>query len=1060
MTKTYTNRLDEYVVKVYKTLKDAESGSSAKAIDVEGYFTSSGSPFTLSNETNDKTMTVGSTTDLAVGMQIWDHTSKIREDTKIDSITSSTSLEMDKTSIRSGTAGVYFWRPGQKNRIDINTAGTDGFWTHKKYFYRIDATTPCKKFYIDWDDGEDNDRKGKANYTMKEFEIPQKTAIIEHTYTKHGAFFPKLTLTNKEGYESKFYTPSFGSLYKERQVSTITTVAATLLDGTYFIIYDGDNQGYYIWIDTAGGTKVIVPEGYTGVEITTIGSGNSAATVADKVATAIHAIPGFSATDASTTVTFTNGTAGKCNFPQAGTTGFTMAVTTYGNKNEFILKDGNAMTPAPVASREEFNFLEIDSLLWPRIPFLVPTNVPPVSVLKVDRTQIYAGIDNQTLSNNNNLGYLYLDGKDSYDAGVTSINGVTGRSAAPASNKIDNIIQITWKDQLGIIHNETKSVATVDGASAVAGAIVGTAGSVYMEEVLEIKLLDLREGDAANTDRLYPYERVHLLAYTTGDNPLKPIGNVGEAALRQTVAQVSLGNPLVSINENKFIATFDGSESYARNSNVNIKNYSFDLDKFTQADAAGTFHISNITDTKQVSDVFNFEKQLSPIKTAGYTFDIAEGDQVDRNLRFFTTERLIRLQVQDNSEDTKMADEDNINYSAIEHYDSSALCDGYSSAYPDFLKSKGALIYINTYNDGGGVEWVNLATLNRIQSKGSGGVIFGGALKDSSTGLYSATAATADPDCFVVLSKEELFNKIHFKLNNVEEWGTSLLGTDTNIQTSVRLWYSTTSGWKPVSFYDGTEIFKNRTSAGPSDGIDSKPRSLATSGSIVFDVPVDWSKETPRRLSLNSGVALTNLIGTVPQTGTGSADPDDLWNFEGYAILIGISPGSNNDEKSISQMNVYNNAHSQAIKIIDPMHVSLNNIKITDNISYSRRGTHSVMTNKFGRSEIRKMGAAGGAISFGSIDLDKSVGGSREIIVKHQKDGTPVYIDIAREDGTFIRFFGIITDVSEEHRTGKQFSKYSITLQIEYIIEYAADGKWKRPVPIGGELINERKFTY
>ena len=57
----------------------------------------------------------------------------------------------------------------------INTAGQAngyGFWTHEKYFYRIEANEPVTEFYIDWDDGEDNDPNGKANYTSIKFDTP------------------------------------------------------------------------------------------------------------------------------------------------------------------------------------------------------------------------------------------------------------------------------------------------------------------------------------------------------------------------------------------------------------------------------------------------------------------------------------------------------------------------------------------------------------------------------------------------------------------------------------------------------------------------------------------------------------------------------------------------------------------------------------------------------------------------------------------------------------------------------------------------------------------------
>ena len=94
----------------------------------------------------------------------------------------------------------------------INQAGQAaayGFWTHTKYYYRIEANEPVKEFYIDWDDGEDNDPKGKANYTTIKLDTPAFVGIASHIYTGNstiaGGYFPKIRCKSIEGYWSKFY---------------------------------------------------------------------------------------------------------------------------------------------------------------------------------------------------------------------------------------------------------------------------------------------------------------------------------------------------------------------------------------------------------------------------------------------------------------------------------------------------------------------------------------------------------------------------------------------------------------------------------------------------------------------------------------------------------------------------------------------------------------------------------------------------------------------------------------------------------------------------------------
>ena len=114
------------------------------------------------------------------------------------------------------------------------------------------------------------------------------------------------------------------------------------------------------------------------------------------------------------------------------------------------------------------------------------------------------------------------------------------------------------------------------------------------------------------------------------------------------------------------------------------------------------------------------------------------------------------------------------------------------------------------------------------------------------------------------------------------------------------------------------------------------------------------------------------------------------------------------------------------------------------------------MVDKFGKSEIRKIGAQGGAVTFGITELSEAHG---VLINKFQKNSTPVYFDIERQNGHFIRFYGVITRISEDHPTGKQFSKIGITLQTEHVIEFASNGSWTKSIALGGSIEDESKFS-
>jgi len=875
--------------------------------------------------------------------------------------------------------------------------------------------------------------------------VPENVAIFEHTYNKHGPFYPKLTITNELGFESKYYTPSIGALSGIAQVNRITCVGSSALNKKFFQIYDGDDQGYHVWFDVGGGNTVVVPEGFISTEVAITNDSQTATQVAAAVASVLNGLSAFSASNSSSsTVTVTNAVKGNCRYPRMGTSGFSStepAVDGWGMKDIYTSID----SIAPSAPRETVGFIEVDSTSSPRIPVLCPANVPPVAVIAADRNEVYAGIDNEFLDGGNYLLYLYLDGKDSYDAGITTVNSISLRSADPTGNKIDNMVEITWKDQTGLIHKETKSVAS---AASVAGAVVGTAGSLYVKEILEVKLLNLLEATSSTVNsRLFVYERVHALIYDQTGSPTLPIGNPGSGS--ETAFQISLGNPHLKTDISKYTVTLDGSQSYTRNSNVSIKKYYFDVSKISQGNT-----VSNISDVNQVSDVLSFAGDEYPTRKVSYSFDSSHGDQFDEHLRYFSTERLIRLQVQDNSEDTKVDSNDAITFSDLSYPYAEVLT---QTGFPDFIKYDSAMLYFN----GGHASpvWQDVASANLTNNT----VIFGGA-KDGQTSLENDGPSTETANCFLLLVKDEPFNKIYFRMDNKgADWGDSLLGTDDMQQLKTSIWYGTTevsatsNGWKPLKFNDSTGIFKGRngTSGPDNDGVDGLTRSLSTSGSLTFDMPLDWEKTTPYTVAETD--ALDNLISTVPNTGTGDHDPDDKWAFEGFALLIGFTPNlENHNYKYALRAHPYNNSWSKSIKVIDPMHISLNHVGITQSVSYVRAGTHNIMIDKFGKAEIRKIGAQGGAVTFGITELSEAHG---VLINKFQKNSTPVYFDIERLNGHFIRFYGVITRISEDHPTGKQFSKIGITLQTEHVIEFASNGSWTKSIALGGSIEDESKFS-
>ena len=204
------------------------------------------------------------------------------------------------------------------------------------------------------------------------------------------------------------------------------------------------------------------------------------------------------------------------------------------------------------------------------------------------------------------------------------------------------------------------------------------------------------------------------------------------------------------------------------------------------------------------------------------------------------------------------------------------------------------------------------------------------------------------------------------------------------------------------------------------------------------------------------------ITTTITRQGAASAgDPSSLWDFDAYAILISINAKDTNSSKiRIKNIWPFNNSHSQLIKITDGHHVSLNNIAISQSISFERRGSFVNLNDRFGRTEIRKLGASGGVITFGGVDLGDTDGqGNRKKIKTYQQKGTPVFLDVTHKSGEATRFFGVITKMSEDHPAGKLLPKYALQMQVSYLIELDSSGNLLTDkISIGGSIGDTRQY--
>ena len=694
----------------------------------------------------------------------------------------------------------------------------------------------------------------------------------------------------------------------------------------------------------------------------------------------------------------------------------------------------------------------------PRIPILCPANKPPVCVLKSDRKRIFAGIDNSY------LGIADIDDA-STDPTVTIHSENTTRD--------DVYVRVLYLDSGVTVSNDNARIQEVKKKH--------SETIVNCRRILKVELYDNRETtDATVTNKLASGERIHIVHTTEYSDVV-------------SICYVSLGNPVVEEEKSGFYATLDATESITRASNVGLLTkeqyigaYWFDLNRdrtyggtLTNRQATGTD--SNAGYTTYITSDETTGPIHSGVTKVSYSHNPAN-NMLDDNNRFLTEGRLIEAQVKDNSisilshvgtqvSDRVAGDYNNItdshNMSLIEHAEGKSYWNGdtdndgvieintsHSHVLRKPLDLKNYSIMYRTYDGHTGTPtWTDLgASLRNIHDDDY--ALLG-------TSMAGTSLTSGNYQTFVMIAKDRKFDKIfirtlHNALDSVYRNISHQGDTDGNWPSvELQLFYPAhESGFssayvnqtrfKPLKFIDNTSYDKTRG------------KSLCRSGLLSFDTPSDWVPV--KKTTVNANLGTDNFLDNL-------ANP---WDVESYAIVIAIgvdaSSGGGADANlaklRIPRISVADSQNEQYLEIIDPTCLSLNNLIQAQGISFNRKGKYQVIENRLGISEIRKIGASGGQIKFGGVDLQGDPNSSRDTCYKYQRDATPVFLDVNHKNGDFTRFFGTITEMSEDHPTGALLPKYALSLVISSISVFNSSGEFisSGMVSLGGEM-DESRFV-
>ena len=996
---------------------------------------------------------------------------------------------------------------GQSKSYHIQSTGP--FFMFHKYYYRIEATDPVTGFIIDWDDGEDNSPE-KANRQTIKLDTPKYYAITSHTYTKHGKFYPMIRTISPEGFYSKWYVSYDAVIADDLKSIETQTLAA------------GQNNFSIVSADlsqvSASNVFARMPEfapanmppiGVLKVDRTSVFSGIDNSVISDYDAASM--LPkAYCHISSSRTVDFTGGV--EVIYRAAGGAGI----------EDTVLKE--TITPHTTAGSADAEFpsgsVWIKELLSAKIVNMKETTDDTNLLAANERIHIRiynehgsgaAGgtTDNviTTLSLGNPIQYigrvgysLFADGGQSQTrASNVSINRYWFENGKLEGTLIQEIALMFHTDAFGLsVEDFDQTIDSLDINYAFNDVYGSTINSDTQRFYDEERLIRLQVEDTSSTTRQDDS------SYFVGG---EDVGNTAEAITTSIVdIDIASGTGLQAGDVISFESGAEETREILKVLKVNSATSIKVQREFQETSVSDTTYplaspasIYKLSDNGRQGDSltrsfiehwdrFSYADNLnrpSSLKTRGL---LLFGNSTTRDVSAPMTEtwsdRLPHNSTNSGSIANNQGDvtgfgsgDDFLVFGGTQSTDSSvAAVDGIASPASDHTPGSHTTVPLSggsgsgaeatvVVDGGGDVTTVTITAAGGGYTDGDTLTIsrsdIGGSIGDATCDVNgvaeilnraeltgSPSGGQLNPGNFLLCGKSDRFNKVYFNIRNTEK----------TVHCNLQAWYtaavspsSSIYRWKPLPLIDGTS-----TAAANS--------SLHHAGSIMFDIPDDWvaikssnledSGDWPGPCSSSSGIS-----------GYAAQDPQSTWTENMYGILFGIAVGSPGGAAKMSGIKCYsvipyNNSHSQVIKIVDPHHKSLNDMAFAQNISFSRQGKYIEITDRLGRSELRRIGAAGGTVNFGGVELSGNYSTNKGALLRYQREGVPVYLDVERKNGDFIRIYGVITSMSEDYPTGKAIPKFGLSMKVEYVAEYDSNGLWisNGLMALGGEIIDEPKY--
>ena len=218
----------------------------------------------------------------------------------------------------------------------------------------------------------------------------------------------------------------------------------------------------------------------------------------------------------------------------------------------------------------------------------------------------------------------------------------------------------------------------------------------------------------------------------------------------------------------------------------------------------------------------------------------------------------------------------------------------------------------------------------------------------------------------------------------------------------------------------------------------------------------------------------TYMIDTGETVGAAIAT---AWADEKYllkVVLSGTDAASTNVFPEIWNIFDATRGYGAIVKEIDDSAYNLNSLAITSDVSVGRSGNYYQAITRKGKVFIARVGTPIESVSFSSVALGNdssataftdygpsTLYGHLHKTRKLQAESVRVYWDEKQKDGTYVRFWGVITNINETHGTGgpSAIISYGFDMVVEEVALLDANFTLMTDIFTLGSVEDARDYT-